>query len=373
MKKISVTYIISQVDYSPVFEWTALYLNKDKFVISFIFLHNKNSELERRISEMGINVYRVYYESKKNIITSLFSVMRILINNKPDIVHAHLFEASLIGLLASWMVRVKKRIHTRHNATLHHDYHPGYVKFDKLINFLSTDIVAVSENVKNILIGMEGVSERKIQVIPHGFNFRDFENIDNYRINLIKNKYFLHKVEGPVIGVISRYIEWKGVQFIIPAFIKFHQVFPSAHFIFANAYGPFSGVIKDMLSKIPEASYTEISFEEDIFALYKVFDIFVHTPVDAKSEAFGQVYVEAMASGVPCVVTLSGIASEFVQDKKNAIVVPYKNSVAIYDALILLMNDTNLKNKIIENARQDVKNLFSIDKMITKTELLYER
>src|SRR5204863_3109374 len=114
---------------------------------------------------------------------------------------------------------VEKRIYSRHHGSYHHEYFPTAIKYDRFINFLSTDIVAISENVKNILIGYEGVPEEKIHLIHHGFDLDSFRNVSEEKIELMKQKY-LPESAYPVVGVISRYIEWKGIQFIIPAFRK---------------------------------------------------------------------------------------------------------------------------------------------------------
>lgn len=373
MKKVNVAYVISFVDKSSLFEWTARMLDKNKINLFFILLNPKESSFDKNLKDLGLKVFRVDYKGKKDMFKAILSIARILKQNKTDIVHAHLFDACIAGLIAARLVGVKKRIHTRHNATLHHDYHPGAVKYDKLINYLSTDIIAISENVKRILVHMEGVDEKKIHLIHHGFNLNEFNDVSIERINKIKNKYLLNNIQGPIIGVVSRYIEWKGVQYIIPAFVEFYKKYPTAHFVFANASGPYSAEIKKLLEKLPENSFTEIQFEEDIPALYKTFDAFVHVPIDEKSEAYGQVYVESMAAGIATIVTLSGIASEFVVDKQNALVVPYKDSKAIFDSLMLLLSEKSIRDNITLNGKKDVFRLFTIDKMIQKTEMLYER
>jgi hypothetical protein len=56
-------------------------------------------------------------------------------------------------------------------------------------------------------------------------------------------------------------------------------------------------------------------------------------PIDDTIEAFGQTYIEALISGVPSVFTLSGVASEFIENGKNALVVDYKNSEQISVAI----------------------------------------
>ena len=79
-------------------------------------------------------------------------------------VHTHLFEASLLGLSAAKFTRVKRRIYTRHHSTYHHEYYPKAIKYDRLINFLATEIVAISNNVKEVLRRKEGVAENKNKI-----------------------------------------------------------------------------------------------------------------------------------------------------------------------------------------------------------------
>lgn len=356
-----------------MFEWTFEYLlKKNKYNLAVILLNNKESELENFLKKNNVPVLRIRLANKIDYIISFIKILKYFLQHKTDIVHTHLFEASFIGLLAARLSGIKCRIHTRHNGTVNHEYYPHAVKYDKLINRLSTDIIAISKIVKNILVDMENVNENKITIIYHGFKLQCFNQVSESRLIQIREKYQIQSSAYPIIGVISRYIHWKGIQYIIPAFIKLKQEYPHAHLILCNANGPYSNDIKKQLSELPSDSYTEIDFESDITALYKVFDIFVHVPINPHSEAFGQVYIESMASGVPLVATLSGIAQEFIVDKKNALVVPFKNSESIYQSILLLLNEKELKNNLINNALKDVQQ-FSVENMIENLERLYDK
>lgn len=369
--KKNIVYIISHVTKSYIFEWTIEYLDKTKNNYAFILLNENYSELERFISYKGIPVYRFAYRGNKDFLKCLWKTYQLLKKLKADIVHAHLFEACLVGLIAAWLAGVKRRIHTRHNATYHLNYFPSAVKYDKLINYLSTDIIAISENVKNILIKYENACPGKIRVIHHGFDFYYIANITNDRTHHIKKKYDIPS-EGKIIGVISRYIEWKGLQFIIPAFKKFLDNHPSSFLILANAEGPFEPTIHNLLNTIPENRYREIKFESDIYALIRCFDYFIHVPIDAECEAFGLVYIEAMACKIPSIITLSGVVNEFTEHKKNALIVPHKSIDEIYRCLEELNQNAELAKSISEKAYCDVISRFDIKKSVTELENLYE-
>jgi glycosyltransferase involved in cell wall biosynthesis len=78
-----------------------------------------------------------------------------------------------------------------------------------------------------------------------------------------------------------------------------------------------------------------------------------------------------MASGIPLIATKSGIGNEILINNDNSIVVPYKNSEAIYKAIALLFSDSELKNKITNNAKNTVAQKFEIHVMIEKLETIY--
>jgi glycosyltransferase involved in cell wall biosynthesis len=364
LKKI--IYILSNTNKALVFEWTAAYLDKSRFDLHFILLNPRDSEMESFLLKEGIPVKRIPYYGKKDLLKAIVQTFLYLKRLKPQILHAHLFEAGIIGSIAGWLAGIPKRVYTRHHSAYHHQYYPNAVKYDKLINFLATDIVAISEVVRDILLKKEHVPEQKIHLIHHGFLFAD---TPGKNVQLL-NKYN-PEAKYPVVGVISRYIELKGIQYILPAFKRLTETYPDALLIITNVGGNYAAAINRQLQEIPARNYIQIPFEPNVSDLYKLFDIFVHVPIEPSIEAFGQTYVEALAAGIPSIFTLSGVAQEFIRDRQNALVVPYKDSNAIYNAMRILLNDTELVNKLTANGKKDVFSSFSLSRMIALLEKLY--
>jgi glycosyltransferase involved in cell wall biosynthesis len=141
------------------------------------------------------------------------------------------------------------------------------------------------------------------------------------------------------------------------------------------AYSPiYNFVTPDYLPVLKEENsknLVEIQFEKEITALYKSFDIIVHVPISAAFEAFGQVYIEAMAASVPGIFTLSGIAEEYIINNKNAVVVDYKNAEQIYTGILNYLNNNSFKQQIVTEAKKDVHAIFGIDKMVNSLNSLY--
>lgn len=370
-EKKNVVYVLYQIDKAPAFEWIIDSLDKNKFNLTFILLGvDSGTYIENYCINKNISYYRVDYYGKKDVVKCIIKFCKLFLKIKPDIVHTHLFEACLIGLTAAKLLGIKKRIYTRHHSTYHHVYFPKAVKYDKYINSLATDIVAISEVVKDVLIDKENVPPNKISLIHHGFNLSVFENTDIQLVSQMRLKYNARK-QRPVIGVISRYIHWKGIEYAIDAFERLLHQFPDALLILANARGQYKEAIQKKLNTIPKDNFIEIPFEIHVEALYRLFDIYIHIPIDKDAEAFGQTYVESLACGIPMVATLSGVANEFLVDKKNALVVPYKDADSVYNAIIEILNNPVLREQLIENGKRDVSQLFSLNLMIEKLTALY--
>lgn len=368
-KKKNLTYVISNISKVVMFEWISQTYDKESFSLSFIFLNDQIPEIQYFLEEHRFPCYFIKYTSKKDIPRTIFKVKRIFKQENTDIVHAHLFDASIVGLIAASISGIKKRIHTRHHALMHHERFPKGVLMDNIINWLSTDIVVISKNVQAIVETKEHFHKGKVHLIYHGFDLDEFQYVPQEKIDAIKEKYHLSSI--PVIGVISRYVYWKGVDYIINAFTKLLEDYPDAILTIANAKGPDEKEIKELLSEIPSQNLVEIVYEKDMPAYYKNMSVFVHVPIDAKSEAFGQIYVEAMAAGIPGVYTLSGVATEYIENYKNALVVDYKNSDEIYNAIKIYLEDDALKNRIVKQAKEDVFNLFSLQRMNEELKKIY--
>jgi glycosyltransferase involved in cell wall biosynthesis len=369
--KKKIIYIISFIDKALIYEWTAAHFaNSELFEIKYLLMNPGETALSKFMEENKIPFKVIRYKSKKNFFSALFRIIRYLKKENPGIVNTNLIDASLVGQIAAYLAGIKRRIHSRHYSSLHHVYHPRGLWYDKIINSLCTEIVVATQMVKNLMIEKEKVSPSKITVINYGFRLDQFINIDPERVTSLKKKYRIENAY-PVVGAVSRFLHWKGVQYLIPAFKLLLNDFPNAHLVLANAHGNYKDELEKLLKELPGEKVTQVRYENDSPALYRMFDFFVHVPVNDHAEAFGQIYIESLACGVPGIFTISGIANDFIKHEKNALVVPYRNAPAIYTAVKRLIENQTLKEKIMEQGKKDVLNLFQFADMMKKTEALY--
>ncbi len=368
----TVVYVLAGIEKALAFEWIATHMSKGKVALHFVLIGKANTPLQQFLTANQVPVTVLPYGGGKPALLGVtYKLYKLLRRLKPKTVHTHIFEANMAGLTAAWLARVPQRVYTRHHATLHHQYFPRAVWYDRYTNRLATAIVALCRAGITVLTEMDGAPKSKVRLIPHGFDLAQFGQVPAPRTEALRKKYQLPANAGPVVGVIARYTHWKGVQYVVPAFAQLRKENPQAHLILANARGDYAAAIEGLLAELPEGSYTQIAFEGDLPALYSLFDVYVHAPIDQYAEAFGQTYVEALAAGVPSVFTLSGIANDFVVDHRHALVVPYANTEAIVLNLRRLLGNEALRHKLVTEGQKVVHQHFALQRMVGALEDLY--
>lgn len=367
--------VVQQTEPAPRLTWINERLPAYGYKPYFILLAPEGGAFEAGLREAGADYARINYRGKRDLPAAILRLAKTLRRLRPAAVHAHLFEAGLAGMLAGRMAGLRPLLYTRHFGAEHHLYHPRAVRFDKLTNRLAHKIVAISPAVRELLVEREGAPPGKIEDLPHGF---DLEAIiaaatDDARARL-RAKYGLTEGAGPVIGVVSRYVRLKGLQFIIPAFARLLRERPGARLVLANARGPHEAEIRALLQKtLPKEAFVEIPFEREIYALYTLFDVFVHAPVDPVCEAYGQIYVEALALARPCVFTLSGVAREFAQRDVNARIASFCSAESLYHEITALLDAPERARALAAQGQADVFARYGLAPYMRNLAAVYDR
>ena len=366
-----VVYVMSDVKKSLSFEWIATSSLARDFELSFVLMNDTDSPLERFLIKKNIPVTRFACSGKKDLPLAVLKLVSHFRKLKPDVVHTHLTHANLAGLAAAKLTGVKRRFFTRHHANFVRLFHPHAVIYDRISASLATGIVAASQNVRDYLTEVESVPSAKVHLIHFGFDSAEYEKISDQRVSVLRKKYRL-EAGSPVVGMISRYTSIKGTEYVLRAFQSLLDSYPHLCLVLANAKNsPYRQELQGLFDQIPAQNIREIVFEEDAPALYRLFDVFVHVPTDPVSEAFGQVYVEALLAGAPSVFTLSGVAREFIEHEKNAQVVAFKDAEGIERAIRSLLDHRASAQEMACRGRADAKSRFALAPMIEGLKRLY--
>lgn len=329
-----VMYILSQIGDSKEFNVMADHWDGSRFDLELVLLHaDPDSKLQRYVRSRGHTCTTIPYAGRRSAPRCLWRLFRHMRRKQPHVVNANLLDASIIGLISARLARVPMALYTRHHTLHNHKYHPVRgVFYDRLCNRLAHRIIAISEVTREVLIELEGVRPEKIVLVHHGFDLSEPMLPDPLKVAELRQRYGLDDpARGPIIGVISRPYEWKGLDHIIAAFTQLLRTEPRAHLMLFNWHDTEQAArYEKMLTGLPAGSWQTIWFETAILEAYHAFDVFVHVPEDARSEAFGFVYTEAMTTGTPCLFTRSGIMHELPDDGPQGVrFVPFKDAQAI--------------------------------------------
>ena len=260
--------------------------------------------------DLGDN-YKVEYQnfqvsdlSLKSLILIAIEIVKTILSFKPKLLYSSGRIASMLSIPAGFFCGVENRIFTRHHSIENHvNGYSREVFFDKLVCMFSTKVVAVSRIVRKILLE-EGVPNNKIEVIENGIDIEKFSNIRKFS-KVIKNQE-----DTVIVGMLARNVKWKGIEYGIAAFKLFLVEFPKAILIIAGAPNKDELDIGMHLSDLNPDNYKLIVRNIESLDFFREIDIFMHLPISLESEAFGLVYLEALASGVPSVFTKSGVMVE---------------------------------------------------------------
>ena len=85
-------------------------------------------------------------------------------------------------------------------------------------------------------------------------------------------------------------------------------------------------------------------------------------------EQVGMVNMQSLASGVPVVSTLTGAIPEIVTHGETGLLVPERDSGALFGAVAKLLDDPDLRDRFSKNARNDALLRFDVGKNVKKTE-----
>ncbi len=105
-----------------------------------------------------------------------------------------------------------------------------------------------------------------------------------------------------------------------------------------------SGVAEEECrSQMPEAFFLGHTGHAELSVLYASADVFVFPSV---TETFGNVVLEAMASGLPCVIANGGGSRDFIRQGENGFLCEPDNPSQYLEHIGLILNDSSLRNTI---------------------------
>lgn len=204
-----------------------------------------------------------------------------------------------------------------------------------------------------------GFSKETLVEIPNGVDTNKFSN------KATKDKKYTRN-----IIYIGRMDSYKGVDFLLKGFKELLSRTDNVRLTIVGS-GPDETHLKNMAKDLGILDYAIFKGrQEDVLSEFYSADIFV---LPSLSEGMSNVLLEAMSCGLPVVATLVGGNSDLIKDRYNGILIPPKDSIRLSGALLELLEDEELRERLGKEARKTVEENYSMDNIVDGYQELYVR
>ncbi|HSK44053.1 MAG TPA: glycosyltransferase family 4 protein [Candidatus Binatia bacterium] len=233
----------------------------------------------------------------------------------------------------------------------------------RVVNRLSDRVLAVSEEVKRFCIDSEGIDPKKISVVYNGVDLKHTATEDSD-----ENPFAGEDWAGAshIIACLANIRHVKGIDVLIRTAQRVCRDLPNAVFVIAGSLyeRDYAEEVQTMIRSLGlEKNVKLLGFVGDPVPLLKMSDAFC---LLSRSEGFCNALLEAMACGVPSVVTRVGGNPEAITDGENGFLVPVEDDATAAERLLTLLRDPERGARIGENGRNSAQTRFSADVMIKK-------
>ena len=257
--------------------------------------------------------------------------------------------------LVGWLL--SRRFHVPLEVQIHTDLKSPYVLKESLknrIRFLIARILlprvscvrVVSRRIQQSLVAWLPRVATKITILPVYVDVERFQK--------------LHRIEEQGVFrflVVSRLTREKNVKLAIDAFAEVHAEFPHTNLVILGD-GPERRWLEAQVSKhdLTKGSVSFVGWQEDVARHFQYAGCYLLT---SNYEGYGRTVAEALATGVPVIMTDVGVAGDIVQNEKSGLIVPVGNKSELVKAMRRVVEDSYLRRVLTENGRKAVENFQS--------------
>lgn len=328
--------------------------------------------LRSRIEALGIQVLTLGISPGRPSLLGLLRLIRLIDQLKPNLIVGWMYHSCLAAELSTWLSR--KHIPTI--WSLHFAFGRSssgkrqtilVARTCRFLSKLPARIIVVSHKTRRHLRLM-GYETKNSCVIPNGIDVNAF--VPSIDAHLELRRALGLPDNSLIVGIVGRYHPQKDYANFLRAASSLATSHSNVHFVLVGR--GVDETNSELLELIDQPHLRKrvhlLGEHEDVQHLIAAFDIFA---LSSSEESCPNVIVEAMASGVPCVVTDVGDAALNVGVTGR--VVPPRDSNALATALRELLDLSDEDRRALGiSARKRVIELFTIEAVVSQHESLYE-
>lgn len=338
--------------------------DRQKFLIKVIL--PVRSDLKPLVEAEGYEVIETEHGRDKSFdMKAVGEIKAIIRREQPDIVHTH---SSFSGKLAAYLCGVKRRFYTRHCAfemPKRLTTFPGKQLNGFINNTLATDIVAVAKAAADNLTET-GVDPRRITVIING--------VEPMRKTSAEEQAQLKKelaiAEGVfVCGISARLESYKGHMYLLDTVKEVISTHPNTVCLIIGG-GSEEENLKNRAAELGITDFVRFTgFVPDVAPYYNIMDLNLNCSIGTETSSLA--LSEGMSLHIPAVVSDFGGNPYMITNGVNGFVVPEKDPHAMAEAIVKIMDDPALHERLKDGAYSQYLAKFTAAAMTKQLEDLY--
>lgn len=318
------------------------------------------------LEELGIEA-RILSSMKrkpgwKNDRETYQEIKTIIEEFKPDIVHTHASKAGALGRKAAFACKVPVVVHTFHGHVF--DGYFGtlqtniYKAIERYLAKKTDGIVAISpEQVKDLTLKHRICEEKKVKMIPLGFDLDRFFEVDKAVSLKFRNQYGISS-DAFVVTIIGRLAPIKNHRLYIDALVRMANGTSRTVKALIVGDGSEKASLQLYLSSLSLPANLEFVFTSWIADIAPVLVNSQVVALTSNNEGTPVSLIESLAAGVPVVATQVGGVKHIVEHGVNGFLVARNDPETFAYYLLELSKNNTLYETLKSNARKSVVEKF---------------
>jgi glycosyltransferase involved in cell wall biosynthesis len=344
-----------------LFAWMIPRFDPSRFEVSLVSLRRRDLS-EETLDALGIDI--TYLEKSKFDPSTLPALLRVIDAKQIDILHLHGYGATTFGRLAAARRGLPAVLHEHANLTST----PWFQKIaDRVLERYTDLAIAVSRSTAEFVIGARLVRPDRVRVVYLGAPVVEFSKSRSpEELEQIRRELGILPGET-AIGTVTRLHDSKGNEYLVRAARRVLDARPQTRF-FLFGEGPLRPSLEVEAAQLGLGDRLVFGgFVKDVARVLSAFDISVFPSL---WEGTPLTLFEALAAGRPIVATDADGLVDVLTDESDALIVPKRDSVALADSMIELIDRPERRRELGASARETARH-YDIDAFVKKMERLY--
>ena len=349
-----------------LFSWWIPRFDKSRYDVSVCSLRKRDKAGEY-LERIGIKVF--YLGKGKFDPFTLPSLIRIVRNERVDILHLHGYGAWTFGRLAGVLCNIPTVVH-EHMV----DYNiPVYQRMaDRVLSRATTNAIAVSNAVKDFMVRYRGMAENCVKVVTNGIPLESFRSPNRSGSQVVGTVNWRARLSIPqnhkVVGTVGRLNPVKGHRYFLEAAREVLEQYSKVTFLIIGD-GELRGLLEEMTKELGIHDHVRFTGHcDNVIPLYSLMHIMV---IASLFEGGPITLFEAMALRCAVVSTSTIGLRDTIEDGRTGFLVPPSNSKALAEKILLLLNDSDLCEAMADRA-QEASHHYDIRNTVRQLEACYE-